>query len=85
MVDEVTHIGLMDEAEIQLDRAALQIAALDHAGVDIAPYLELIDLAEARLRSRSSSASAPSSSGSPRRRLLLRNTPATLSKPAKSS
>jgi regulator of sirC expression with transglutaminase-like and TPR domain len=59
MVDEITHLGLMDEAEIELDRAALQIAALDHAGADLSGYLEVLDQATARLRARSAAVRTP--------------------------
>ena len=50
MVDAVTALGLLDEADIALDRAALQISALDHDGVDLQAYLDLLDQIEARLR-----------------------------------
>lgn len=43
MVHELAHFGLVDDHEIALDRAALEIAALDHPGVILDPYLDMLD------------------------------------------
>lgn len=43
MVRELVHLGLVDDDEIELDLAALEIAALDHPGVILDPYLNLLD------------------------------------------
>jgi regulator of sirC expression with transglutaminase-like and TPR domain len=52
MVDQITHLGLIDEAEIELDKAALQIAALDHPGKDLSDYLRLLEKLTRRLRAQ---------------------------------
>ena len=59
MVDAITALGLLDDSAIALDRAALQIAALDHDGVDLSPYLDLLGRIETRLRSGSEKARPP--------------------------
>lgn len=47
MIQEIAHLGLLDDDEIVLDAAALELSALDHPGADLAPYAELLgDLAE---------------------------------------
>ncbi len=47
MVPELAHLGLLDEESIELDAAALEIAALDHPKVELASYLDLLaDLTE---------------------------------------
>lgn len=38
MNEEIVRLGLLDDAQIRLDEAALALAALDHPGVDLAPY-----------------------------------------------
>ena len=43
MVEEIAHLGLIDDQDIELDLAALEIAALDHPGVLLDPYLETLD------------------------------------------
>ena len=53
MVDAVTALGLLDEGDIELDRAALAISALDHDGADLSRYFAILDQAEARLRAGS--------------------------------
>jgi regulator of sirC expression with transglutaminase-like and TPR domain len=50
MVDDITHLGLVDEGEIELDKAALEIAALDHPGADLSGYLALLDRMTERVR-----------------------------------
>jgi len=46
MIAAIAHLGLMDDEEITLDTAALELSALDHDGVDMAPYLAMLaDLA----------------------------------------
>ena len=59
MVDAVTALGLLDEADIALDRAALQISALDHAGANLPAYFGFLDQVEARLRAGSEGARTP--------------------------
>lgn len=43
MVRELAHLGLVDDDDIELDLAALEIAALDHPGIVLDPYLDLLD------------------------------------------
>jgi regulator of sirC expression with transglutaminase-like and TPR domain len=50
MAAGVLHLGLVDEAAIELDRAALEIAALDHPDADPSPYLDLLERMTERLR-----------------------------------
>jgi regulator of sirC expression with transglutaminase-like and TPR domain len=59
MVDEITRLGLVDEAYIELDKAALEIAALDHPGADLSGYFDLLDQIAGRLRARGAAAGSP--------------------------
>jgi regulator of sirC expression with transglutaminase-like and TPR domain len=43
MVEELAHLGLVDDQDIELDLAALEVAALDHPGVLLDPYLDTLD------------------------------------------
>jgi regulator of sirC expression with transglutaminase-like and TPR domain len=52
MDEQITALGLVDDTDIELDRAALEIAALDHPQADLAPYLQLLDDVAARLKAR---------------------------------
>ena len=49
MNDSITWIGLVDDEEIRLDIAAIELSALDHPGLDLSPYQDLLDEMEARL------------------------------------
>jgi regulator of sirC expression with transglutaminase-like and TPR domain len=49
MIDDIAHLGLIDEDEIELDAAALEIAALDHPEADLADYVELLEQMTERL------------------------------------
>jgi regulator of sirC expression with transglutaminase-like and TPR domain len=42
MIQEIAHLGLLEDDDITLDAAALELAALDHPGLDLAPYVELL-------------------------------------------
>jgi regulator of sirC expression with transglutaminase-like and TPR domain len=44
MIQEIAHLGLVDDDAIILDVAALEIAALDHPGVDLAEYKDSLGL-----------------------------------------
>ena len=59
MIDDIMHLGLLDEGDIELDRAALEIARLDHPETDLAGYLDLLDQMTARLRARAERARTP--------------------------
>jgi regulator of sirC expression with transglutaminase-like and TPR domain len=43
MSDPITYLGLVDDEDIQLDLAALDLSALDHPGIDLAPYHAVLD------------------------------------------
>lgn len=43
MIDSIAYIGLLDEEDIQLDIAALELSALDHDGIDLAPYMARLE------------------------------------------
>lgn len=42
MIPGIAHLGLIDEEDIVLDAAALELAALDHEDIDLAPYGDLL-------------------------------------------
>ncbi|KQX20316.1 MULTISPECIES: SirB1 family protein [unclassified Sphingomonas] len=50
MIASIAHIGLLEDEEIELDIAALELSALDHPGVDLQPYFDRLDAWEAELR-----------------------------------
>lgn len=50
MTVSIAHLGLLDDEDIHLDIAALELSALDHEGVALGPYFELLDGFEADLR-----------------------------------
>lgn len=41
-VGEVAHLGLLDDEAIALDTSALELASLDHPGIDLSPHLDMI-------------------------------------------
>ncbi len=43
MNDDVATLGLLDDDEIELDHAALALSELDHDGIDLNPYFDLLD------------------------------------------
>lgn len=43
MMYSIVHLGLLDDEEIALDLAALELSALDHDGIDLAPYVARLD------------------------------------------
>jgi regulator of sirC expression with transglutaminase-like and TPR domain len=40
MIEAIAHLGLLEDEAIELDSAALELAALDHPGTDLEPFLE---------------------------------------------
>jgi regulator of sirC expression with transglutaminase-like and TPR domain len=42
MEDSILHIGLLEDEAIELDIAAIELAALDHPGIDLEPYVEIL-------------------------------------------
>lgn len=63
MTLDVTELGLLDDEEIELDLAALALSALDHEGVDLDRYLELLDDIEDSLAEAGEDALAPTAQG----------------------
>lgn len=59
MTDDIATLGLLDDEEIELDHAALALSALDHEGVDLDPYLTLLDDIEDALAIAAVSAQTP--------------------------
>ena len=49
--DPIAHLGLLDDEEIQIEVAALELSALDHEGIDLDPYLALLADMEEKLAS----------------------------------
>jgi regulator of sirC expression with transglutaminase-like and TPR domain len=49
MNDSISYLGLLDDEDIPIDFAALELSALDHDGVDLAPYLSILVDMEERL------------------------------------
>ncbi len=41
--DPIARLGLLDDDDIVLDQAALLLASLDHPGVNLAPYHDVLD------------------------------------------
>jgi len=59
MLEPIVSLGLVEEAEIELDKAALEIAALDHPETELAGYLALLDRLAERLQARAATARTP--------------------------
>jgi len=59
MIEQIAHLGVVDEAEIELDRAALEIAALDHPRAELYRYVDVLEQMTDRLRARATTALAP--------------------------
>lgn len=49
MINAISHLGLVEDIEIELDVAALELSSLDHPGVNLKPYLGVLDAIEASL------------------------------------
>jgi regulator of sirC expression with transglutaminase-like and TPR domain len=49
MDENLNRLGLIDDADIILDEAALLLALPDHVGIDLRPYQELLETVAARL------------------------------------
>ena len=50
MTNSILHLGLMEDGDIELDLAALELAALDHPGVDLDEYIDELTDIEIALR-----------------------------------
>lgn len=68
MTASIAHLGLLDDDDIQLDIAALELSALDHDGVALEPYLDRLDALESEL----ADAGETSGTGEERAMLLAR-------------
>jgi regulator of sirC expression with transglutaminase-like and TPR domain len=62
MTEAVTNLGLLDDDEIELDHAALALSELDHPGIDLSPYVELLDGIGERLEAHSDADTAEAQS-----------------------
>jgi regulator of sirC expression with transglutaminase-like and TPR domain len=49
MSTDIETLGLLEDDEIELDHAALALSELDHDGIDLSPYLALLDAIDRRL------------------------------------
>ncbi|WP_420139125.1 SirB1 family protein [Sphingomonas sp.] len=49
MNQQISHLGLLDDEAIMLDAAALELASLDHPGLDLEPYLAFLNMVTNRL------------------------------------
>jgi regulator of sirC expression with transglutaminase-like and TPR domain len=56
MIPQIAHLGLLDDEAITLDAAALELAALDHPDVDVAPYVSTLEEISERLQTNVASA-----------------------------
>ena len=56
MIPQIAHLGLLDDEAITLDAAALELAALDHPEVDVAPYVATLEEISERLHAAGGSA-----------------------------
>ena len=56
---DIAELGLLDDEEIDLDLAALALSELDHEGIDLQPYWELLDKIGERLQLVSEAAETP--------------------------
>jgi regulator of sirC expression with transglutaminase-like and TPR domain len=56
MIPQIAHLGLLEDEAIELDTAALELAALDHPGLDLAPYVDTLEEIGERLHAVSASA-----------------------------
>lgn len=64
MIAAIAHLGLLDDEDIRLDLAALELSALDHHGADLMPYVSQLDTLESELAADgAAAASAPEQAG----------------------
>src|SRR5690606_34666666 len=66
----VHEIGLLDDDEIELDLAALELSRLDHEGIDPEPYHALLEEIAARLNEVGHAARSPAARGEALARVL---------------
>jgi regulator of sirC expression with transglutaminase-like and TPR domain len=56
---DITTLGLLEDEEIALDHAALALSEIDHEGIDLDPYVALLDDIEDRLAEVGEEAGTP--------------------------
>jgi regulator of sirC expression with transglutaminase-like and TPR domain len=56
MDDSILHIGLLEDEAIELDIAALELAALDHPGISLDPYIEILTAMTERIAAEANAA-----------------------------
>ncbi|WP_454887410.1 transglutaminase family protein [Sphingomonas oryzagri] len=49
VTDTIAYLGLVEDEDIRIEIAALELSALDHPGVDLEPYLAILSDMEERL------------------------------------
>ena len=59
MIQEIAHLGLLDDEAIILDVAALQLAALDHPEAELEDYTSVLQQVAERLQERGQRAATP--------------------------
>lgn len=59
MIGDISELGLLEDDEIELDLAALALSELDHEGLDLEPYLDLLEEIELRLEQLGSDVRRP--------------------------
>jgi regulator of sirC expression with transglutaminase-like and TPR domain len=59
IVMTIAAYGLIDDADIELDMAALALSELDHPGINVSPYLELLQTIVGGLRAVGAGADTP--------------------------
>lgn len=59
MNEDVITLGLLDDDDIALDMAALALSALDHEGIDLDPYVALLEEIDDRLAAVGHAANEP--------------------------
>lgn len=59
MIQDIAHLGLLEDETIELDVAALELAALDHPGVDLVDYLAILDDMQGKVADFGRSATSP--------------------------
>jgi len=59
MVPDIAHLGLVDEDDIELDAAALEIAALDHPDAELDEYVSFLEGLTEALLARAVTADTP--------------------------
>jgi regulator of sirC expression with transglutaminase-like and TPR domain len=58
-IHNITHLGLLDDETLELDDAALELAALDHPGVDISLYRGRLDMLSREVAEAGTAARTP--------------------------